>query len=201
MPWDSHVLSLPAPLPRTTDPSANIIAAALTEIEDQLGERQGWDRPSRLFTLRLLPGGQVEAAFTPERVDALQRRACALPPVPGLIQPSDPAQASVAAVGFIFEGWNRQAHAELPPHLMVLRRMGVRVNHLLPDSQEVRVVHAVDLNQRAFHVMRTRGKQPRVGIAGQRCDAPNATGTVPSALARLMHAARRSDGVIPGHSL
>jgi hypothetical protein len=210
MPWESRVLSVTAPLPLTSDPTANTIAAVLTTIEDQLGERRGWDRPAHLFTLRLLPGGQVEVAFASERLwnhrrvnpaDALRRRANSLPRVPDIIQPGDMSQASVAAFGFMFEGWNRPAHAEMPEPLGVLHRMGTRVNHLLPDRQEVRVVHAVDLNQRTFHIVRPRGEQPHVSVAGQHDDAPSADGTVPSALARIMHAVRRHHRVFPGQPL
>ncbi|WP_424892173.1 hypothetical protein [Streptomyces sp. XH2] len=208
MPWETHSFTISAPTLLTDDPATNTLAAALTAIEDELGERQGWDRPARLFTLRALPGGRVEAAFVPERLwnpgddnpaDALWRRAGALPPVPPIVLPGDVYGARVSAIGFMFEGWSRRADTELPEPLAQLAQRGARVNHMLPSSQEVRLVHAVDLNQRTFHIVRNRGEQPQVHAAGQRGgNSTEMQGVIPAALSRIMHAMRRRVRVFPG---
>ncbi|MEU1155541.1 hypothetical protein ABZ369_21350 [Streptomyces sp. NPDC005918] len=196
-----------APIVSADDPHANTIAAAIVAIEAQCGEREGWNRPSRLFTLRLLPGDRVETALYPEGIwnpgglnpaDALSGLSSSLPPVPDLLLPADASQAPVCAVGFMFEGWMRDTTVPLPPAVEGLRQMGVRVNHLLPNRREVRLVHAVDLNQRTFHVKRQRGGEADVRVAGGRDDAAGPEGTVSVALARIMHAMRNGEQVIPG---
>ncbi|RLU82573.1 hypothetical protein CTZ27_30095 [Streptomyces griseocarneus] len=208
MPWETRSFTISSPTLLTDDPATNTVAAALTAIEDELGERQGWDRPAQLFTLRVLPGERVEAAFVPERLwnpgnnhpaDALWRRAGSLPPVPPVVLPGDVHGARVSAVGFMFEGWGRPADTELPQRLTELAQRGARVNHMLPSRQEVRIVHALDLNQRAFHIVRTRGEQPRTDALGRRGGrSETAHGTIPAALGRIMHAMRHRGRLFPG---
>lgn len=194
----------PQPLPATPpshDPASDMVASVLTDIEARLGEQQGWDRPPRLFMLSLRPP-RVEVEFIPEVVwnptginpaDALMYHAEALPPVPPLLVPSEVHEDSVFAVGFMFEGWNKPTDVELPPELRMLRDSGERVNHLLPRRQEVRIVHAVDLNQRDFHIVRARGGQPRLSVAGQK-GARELEGTIPVALGRFVHALNNGPG-------
>ncbi|MFD9270587.1 hypothetical protein ACFWB1_20400 [Streptomyces goshikiensis] len=93
---------------------------------------------------------------------------------------------SVFAGGFMFEGWTKPKNVELPWELRALRNSGERVLHLLPGCQEVRIVQAVDLNQSAFHVVRVRGGQPGLSVAGRK-DALEAEGTIPHALGRFVH--------------
>ncbi|MFI5987554.1 hypothetical protein ACIBEA_42670 [Streptomyces sp. NPDC051555] len=195
-----------APIVSPDDPHANTIAAAIVGIEDQLGERRGWDRPTQLFTLRLLPGDLVETALYPQHLwcpggfnpaDALDKLAAPLPPVPDLLPPADAAQATVCAVGFMFEGWTRDSTVALPPHLARRAQRGERVNHLVSGRREIRIVHAVDLNQRVFHAVRTRGEaQSRMKNAGLRSTAKE--GIIPAAVARIMHAMRCGHRVLPG---
>ncbi|MFF4534272.1 hypothetical protein ACFY1P_33995 [Streptomyces sp. NPDC001407] len=208
MPWETRSFTVTNPALLTDDPASNTIVAALTAIEDEMGERQGWDRPPRLFTLRVLPGERVEAAFVPKRLwnpgdnhpaDALWRRAGSLPPVPPIVLPGDAHQARVSALGFMFEGWGRPADEELPPHLAQLAQRGARVNHRLSSRQEVRIVHAIDLNQHAFQVGRNRGAQPRADALGRRGGhSEKGYGTIPAALARMMHAMRHRGRLFPG---
>ncbi|WP_331752153.1 hypothetical protein [Streptomyces sp. NBC_00829] len=196
-----------APIVSADDPHANTIAAAVVAIEAQWGEREGWNRPSHLFTLRLLPGERVETALYPEAIwtpdgvnpaDALSGLSRSLPPVPDILLPADAAQAPVCAVGFMFEGWMRDTTVALPPEVERLRKMGMRVNHLLPNRREVRIVHAVDLNQRTFHVKRHRGGEADVRVAGLPDHAAGPEGTISVALARIMHAMRNGEQVLPG---
>lgn len=125
--------------------------------------------------------------------DALKYHAEALPPVPPLLAPSEVHEDSVYAVGFMFEGWNKPKNVELPPKLRMLRDSGKRVNHLLRSRQEVRIVHAVDLNQRAFNIVRARGGQPRLSVAGQK-GVRELEGTIPVALGRFVHALNNHPG-------
>lgn len=208
MPRKHRDFTVSAPIVSTDDPHANTIVAAVAAIESQCGQRGGWNKPSCLFTLRLMTGERVETALYPEALwapdcvnpaDALGRLGSSLPPVPDLLLPADAAQAPVCAVGFMFEGWMRDTTVPLPPHVKQLQQMGVRVNHLLPNRREVRIVHAVDLNQRAFHVTRFRGKQPQMRVAGNPLGNSGVPeGTVATALARIMHAMRNGERVIPG---
>ncbi|WP_327740445.1 hypothetical protein OG749_46015 (plasmid) [Streptomyces nojiriensis] len=179
------------------DSAADMVASTLTAIESQFGEEQGWDLPPRLFALRLQPHG-VMVDFIPETLwnpaginpaDALGHHAKALPPVPSLLAPGEALKNSVFAVGFMFEGWSKPKNVELPRELRTLRNSGARVLHLLPGRQEVRIVHAVDLNQRTFHMVRIRGGQPRLSVAGRK-DALETEGTIPDALGRFVHAFR-----------
>jgi hypothetical protein len=172
-----------------------MVATVLTDIESRLGEHQGWDLPARLFMLSLRPP-RVDVEFIPEVVwnplginpaDALGHHAEALPPVPPLLVPGEVHEDSVFAVGLMFEGWSRPKGVELPPELRVLRDGGERVNHLLPGRQEVRILHAVDLNQRAFLIVRPRGGQPRLSVAGRKGEL-ELEGTIPLALGRFVHA-------------
>ncbi|WP_030390981.1 hypothetical protein [Streptomyces sp. NRRL S-241] len=191
---------LPA-TPSSNDPATGKVASVLTDIESRLGEQQGWDLPARLFLLRLRPEG-VEVAFLPEALwnpmdinpaDALTLHAEALPPVPSLLVPGPVHEGSVFAVGLMFEGWSKPKGVELPPELRALRDSGERVNHLLPGRQEVRIVHAVDLNQRAFLIVRPRGGQPRLSVAGR--EGPlELEGTIPVALGRFVHAFNSNPG-------
>ena len=59
--------------------------------------------------------------------------------------------------------------------------------------QEVRIVHAVDLNQRTFHIVRARGGQPHMSVAGRE-GAPELEGTIPVALGRFVHALSSGPG-------
>ncbi|MCL3999082.1 hypothetical protein [Streptomyces lavenduligriseus] len=192
------------PLPATPpshDPASDMIASVLTDIESRLGEQQGWDLPARLFMLRLRPP-RMEVEFIPEVLwnqmginpaDALAFHAETLPPVPPVFIPGEVSEDSVLAVGFMFEAWNKPKGVDLPPELRMLRDSGERVNHLLPSRQEVRIVHAVDLNQRTFLVVRVRGGQPRLSVAGRE-GALDLKGTIPVALGRFVHALNSGPG-------
>ncbi|MFD4611373.1 hypothetical protein ACFWOT_25460 [Streptomyces sp. NPDC058440] len=191
---------LPA-APPSHDLASDMVASVLADIESRLGEQQGWDLPPRLFMLRLQPP-RVEVEFIPEVIwnpaginpaDALRHHAEALPPVPSLLVPSEVHEDSVFAVGFMFEGWNKPKNVQLPPELRMLRNSGERVNHLLPGRQEVRIVHAVDLNQRTFHIVRARGGKPHLSVAGRE-GAPELEGTIPVALGRFVHALNSGPG-------
>lgn len=197
-------LTASAPVVAGGDPHTNLITAAAVAIEDRYGEQEGWDRPSRLFTLRLLSAEAAKATLYPEAVwnpqninpaDALGRLGGSLAPVPAVLPPLDAAEAPVCAVGFMFEGWVRDPAATLPPHLEQLRQASERVNHLAPDRREVRIVHTIDLKQRAFHIVRHRGEQARTKAPG---DHQRAEGTVHDALARIMHAMVTGKRVLPG---
>ncbi|MFE3559481.1 hypothetical protein ACFXKW_32195 [Streptomyces sp. NPDC059193] len=206
MSTESESFHFSAPIVSPDDPDANTIAAAIVGIEDQLGERQGWNRPAQLFTLRLLPGDLVETGLYPEHlwcpggfnpIDALDQLAAPYPPVPDLLPPADAAQATVCAVGFMFETWTRDTRVALPPHLARRAQRGERVNHLAPTRREARTVHAVDLNQRVFHAVRARGEaQSRMKDPGLR--STSKVGAVPAAVARIMHAIRCGQRVLPG---
>ncbi|MFD6185449.1 hypothetical protein [Streptomyces goshikiensis] len=86
----------------------------------------------------------------------------------------------------MFEGWTKPKNVELPWELRTLRNSDERVLHFLPGCQEVRIVQAVDLNQRTFHVVRVRGGQPRLSVDGRK-DALETEGTIPHALGRFVH--------------
>ncbi|MFD8882211.1 hypothetical protein ACFV0H_06760 [Streptomyces erythrochromogenes] len=194
---EPRILSASAPAQPSDDSAADMVASTLTAIESQLGEAQGWDLPPRLFALRLQPPGVMvdfipEALWNPAGInpaDALGHHAETLPPVPPLLVPGVVHEDSVFAVGFMFEGWSKPKNVELPRELRTLRNCGERVLHLLPDRQEIRIVQAVDLNQRAFHMVRVRGGQPRLSVAGRK-DALETEGTIPDALSRFVHAFR-----------
>ncbi|WP_331728947.1 hypothetical protein OG592_42990 (plasmid) [Streptomyces avidinii] len=194
---EPRILSASAPAQPSDDSAADMVASTLTAIESQLGEAQGWDLPPRLFALRLQPPGVMvdfipEALWNPAGInpaDALGHHAETLPPVPPLLVPGVVHEDSVFAVGLMFEGWSKPKNVELPRELRTLRNCGERVLHLLPDRQEIRIVQAVDLNQRAFHMVRVRGGQPRLSVAGRK-DALETEGTIPDALSRFVHAFR-----------
>ncbi|MBT1190278.1 hypothetical protein HET69_41510 [Streptomyces sp. CJ_13] len=194
---EPRILSASAPAQPSDDSAADMVASTLTAIESQLGEAQGWDLPPRLFALRLQPPGVMvdfipEALWNPSGInpaDALGHHAATLPPVPPLLVPGVVHEDSVFAVGFMFEGWSKPKNVELPRELRTLRNSGERVLHLLPGRQEIRIVQAVDLNQRAFHMVRVRGGQPRLSVAGRK-DALETEGTIPDALSRFVHAFR-----------
>ncbi|MFE2271419.1 hypothetical protein ACFXB4_19500 [Streptomyces lavendulae] len=194
---EPRILSASAPAQPSDDSAADMVASALTAIESQFGEEHGWDLPPRLFVLRLQSHGVMvdfipEALWNPAGInpaDALGDHAETLPPVPPLLVPGVVHEDSVFAVGFMFEGWSKPRNVELPRELRMLRNSGARVLHLLPGREEVRIVQAVDLNQRTFHLVRVRGGQPLLSVAGRK-DALEAEGTIPDALSRFVHAFR-----------
>jgi hypothetical protein len=209
MRWETRKVPVKSPLSITDDPHADVLASALGVIEEREGERRGWNRPARLFALRMPDAGSVEMSLIPERLwnglgrnpaDGLWRIARLLPDVPDLVEPTSYMGEPMCAMGFLFEGWGRPTDLEMSEEEKRVRSLGLRYNHLLAERQEVRLLHAVDLSQDCFHIVRRRGDEPRINASAQRerSSLPEALGIIPEALSRIVHAIRTGRHVFPG---
>ncbi|WP_030230452.1 hypothetical protein [Streptomyces sp. NRRL S-350] len=200
--WEKRAVLMPAtPLGLCEDKMADAMATALAAIEQREGERRGWDKPARLFTVHLadLDARSIELRIVPARLwgaqvrnpaDAIGHTAQRLPAVPTAVEHRSYADAPVAGIAAMFEGWGRPADREPTEYEQRSNAQGRRVNHLAPDRIESRLVYAVDINQVEFYVRRCRGQQPHVLSTAQRDQTTVGTGLVPLGLGRIAHALR-----------
>lgn len=205
--WERRTILMPAtPLGLCEDKMADAMATALAAIEQREGERRGWDRPARLFTvhladldtrsieLRVVPGW-LWGAQVRSPADAIARTARHLPSVPPAVEHRSYADAPVAGIAAMFEGWGRPADREPTEYEQRSIAQGRRVNHLAPDRIESRLVYAVDINQEEFYVRRRRGHQPQVLSTAQRDQTTVGAGLAPLGLGRIAHALREGHPV------
>ncbi|MGY3677375.1 hypothetical protein [Streptomyces sp. TE33382] len=202
--WEKRTVLMPSkPLGLFQDDLADAMATALHAIEAREGERRGWDRPARLFTVHLesLDSRSIELRMVPTRswngrdinpADALINVARNLPHPPADLRRREYADSPVAGAALMFEGWARPNNREPTEYEQRAAELGMRVNHLAPDRVETRCVYGVDINQQQFHVFRTRGGEARVHSSSE-ADADGSTkgsGRIPDALNRIVHALR-----------
>ncbi|MCM2431000.1 hypothetical protein [Streptomyces sp. RKAG337] len=202
--WEKRTVLMPhKPLGLCEDKLADAMATALYAIEAREGERRGWDRPARLFTVHLADHSSrsIELRVIPARAwnsrdinpaDALTSVARNLPQVPADLHRREYADSPVAGAALMFEGWGRPGDREATEYERRAGEMGMRVNHLAPDRIESRCVYGVDINQQQIHVFRTRGEKARVySSAVPGSDRPaSGSGRIPDALNRIVHALR-----------
>ncbi|GAA2969823.1 hypothetical protein GCM10010519_01250 [Streptomyces lactacystinicus] len=202
--WEKRTVLMPSkPLGLFQDGLADAMATALHAIEAREGERRGWDRPARLFTVHLegVDSRSIELRMVPTRswngrdinpADALTSVARNLPHPPADLRRREYADSPVAGAALMFEGWGRPNDRALTEYEQRAAELGLRVNHLAPDRIETRCVYGVDINQQQFHVFRTRGEEARVySSSGPDSDASAAgSGRIPHALNRIVHALR-----------
>ncbi|MER5356607.1 hypothetical protein ABT093_40600 [Kitasatospora sp. NPDC002551] len=129
------------------------MATALAAIGHREGERRGWNRPARLFTAHLadLDTRSIELRVVPGRLwgaqvrsptDAVVHTARQLPAVPPAVEHHSYADAPVAGIAAMFEGWGRPADRKPAKYEQRSITQGRRVNHLAPDRVESRLVYA-----------------------------------------------------------
>ncbi|WP_250305249.1 hypothetical protein [Streptomyces sp. A 4/2] len=200
--WEKRTVLMPAaPLGLCADKMADVMATALAAIEQREGERRGWGKPARLFTVHLadLDSRSIELRVVPARLwgaqvrnpaDAIAHTARRLPAVPPAVKHRAYADAPMAGIAAMFEGWGRPADREPTEHEKRSNAQGWRVNHLAPDRIEARLVYAVDINQEEFYVRRRRGHRPQVLSTAQHDQTTVGTGLVPLGLGRIAHALR-----------
>lgn len=207
--WEKRTVLMPSkPLGLFQDDLADAMATALHAIEAREGERRGWDRPARLFTVHLegVDSRSIELRMVPTRswngrdinpADALINVARNLPHPPDDLRRREYADSPVAGAALMFEGWSRPNDRELTAYEQRAAELGLRVNHLAPDRIETRCVYGVDINQQQFHVFRPRGEDAQV-YSNSEPDGDGSTkgsGLIPHALNRIVHALRE------GHQL
>ncbi|MFE9424307.1 hypothetical protein ACFYNO_15215 [Kitasatospora sp. NPDC006697] len=200
--WEKRTVLMPTtPLGLCADKMADAMATALAAIEQREGERRGWGKPARLFTVHLadLDTRSIELRVVPARLwgaqvrntaDAITHTARRLPAVPIKVKHRSYADAPVAGIAAMFEGWDRPADREPTEYEKRSNAQGQRVNHLTPDRIESRLVYAVDINQEEFYVRRRRGHQPQVLSTAQHDQTTVGAGLVPLGLGRIAHALR-----------
>lgn len=202
--WEKRtVLIQSSPLGLCHDKLADAMATALHAVEAREGERRGWDRPARLFTMHLadVDSRSIELRVVPTRMwnswevnpaDALARLARNLPDPPADLQRREYADSPITGMALMFEGWGRPGDRELTEAEQRKVERGMRVNHLAADRIETRCVYAADINQHQFHVFRVRGEEARVHSSAELAsDLPaSGSGRIPEALNRIVHALR-----------
>lgn len=200
--WEKRTVLMPStPLNLCEDKMADAMATALAAIEEREGERRGWGKTARLFTVHLLDldTRSIELRLVPARTwgalvlnpaDALTHVARHLPAVPPGLERRPYADAPVAGIAMMSEAWGRPADREPTGAEQHANAQGLRVNHLAPDRIESRLVYCVDINQEEFYVCRRRGEEPRVLSTAQRDQSTVGLGLVPSGLGRIAHALR-----------
>lgn len=151
-------------------PERDALICAMGAIEQREGERRGWDKGPRAFTMHLanMDSRTVEMRELPRRAwahgltnpaDEIERTAA------GLAQPPDvrpdmafaDAPDGIAAVAFMVEGWGVPQDLDRAED-QVARAAGKRTLHTNPDRWEVRTVNAVDINGWGYVLMRVRGQ-------------------------------------------
>ncbi|MFE9424306.1 hypothetical protein ACFYNO_15210 [Kitasatospora sp. NPDC006697] len=207
--WEKRTVLMPSkPLGLFQDDLADAMATALHAIEAREGERRGWDRPARLFTVHLesIDSRSIELRMVPTRswngrdinpADALVNIARNLPHPPTGLRRRDYADSPVAGAALMFEGWARPNNRALTEYEQRAAELGLRVNHLAPDRVETRCVYGVDINQQQFHVFRARGEEPQVYSSSEPDSDASAAGSgrIPHALNRIVHALREGHRV------
>lgn len=206
--WEKRTVLMPSkPLGLFQDDLTDAMATALHAIEAREGERRGWDRPARLFTVHLesVNSRSIELRMVPTRswngrdinpADALINIARNLPHPPADLRRREYADSPVAGAALMFEGWSRPNDRELTEYEQRAAKLGLRVNHLAPDRIETRCIYGVDINQQQFHVFRPRGEDAQV-YSNSEPDggSTKGSGLIPHALNRIVHALRE------GHQL
>jgi hypothetical protein len=156
----------------TGDSERDGLLNAMRAVEAREGERRGWDQPPRLYTVHLhdIDSGTVALREVPR---VLWRRPGTDNPADDLkilaaLQPPPQRDAArmafadapdgISAVALMFEGWASPVD-EIPDDLKARQAAGERVIHLMPQRQEVRSVHAVDINGYGYLLTRIRGEQ------------------------------------------
>lgn len=122
--WEKRTVLMPStPLDLCEDKMADAMATALAAIEQRDGERRGCGKPAHLFTVHLmdLDTRSIELRLVPARTwgalvhnpaDALANVALQLPAAPPTVERRAYADAPVARVAMMFEGWGRPADRE-----------------------------------------------------------------------------------------
>lgn len=157
----------------TGEPERDGLINAMRAIEAREGERLGWDKPARLYTVHLhdIDSGAVELRPIPGVVwrcgrdnpaDDLMTLAYRLPPPPRDLPSMRFADApdGIAAVAFMTEGWGANLD-ELSAEQLARNAAGQRVIHEMATRVEIRAITAVDINGYGYHVMRFRGQELR----------------------------------------
>jgi hypothetical protein len=151
-------------------PERDALICAMGAIEQREGERRGWDKPPRAFTMHLanMDSRTVEMRELPRRAwahglnnpaDEIERTAAGLPQPPAVRPDMSFADApdGIAAVAFMVEGWGVPQNLERLED-QVARAAGRRNLHTNPDRWEIRTVNAVDINGWGYVLMRIRGQ-------------------------------------------
>lgn len=156
----------------TGDRERDGLICAMRAVERREGERLGWDKPARLWTLHLadIDSGAVEIRPVPARawrrgagnpVDDLVMTAGRMPVPPPDLAPLAFADAGdgIAAAALMSEGWT------VPPELVTeqeeaARAAGQRTHAASPHRIEIRTVTAVDINGHGYVLSRLRGREP-----------------------------------------
>ena len=197
----------------TGDHERDGLICAIRAVERREGERLGWDKPARLWTLHLadIDLRAVEIRPVPTRV----WRQGATNPVEDLVMtarqlnapPADlPALAyadapgGIAAAAFMTEGWT------VPPELVTAqehtaRAGGQRTHAASAHRVEVRTVTAVDINGHGSILTRVRGREPEkiqlIDPATMHAPPSEGPGRLVRSLVSLADAARATGGPIP----
>ncbi|MEU6405314.1 hypothetical protein [Streptomyces sp. NPDC046985] len=202
--WEKRTVLMPSsPLGLCRDKLADAMATALHAVEAREGERRGWDRPARLFTMHLadIDSHSIELRVVPTLMwnswginpaDALTRLAGHLPDPPAEPRRREYADSPITGAALMFEGWGRPGDRELTESEQRKVERGMRINHLAADRIETRCVYAADINQHQFHVFRVRGEEARVYSSAKLAadTATSGSGRIPDALNRIVHALR-----------
>jgi hypothetical protein len=156
----------------TGDRERDGLICAMRAVERREGERLGWDKPARLWTLHLadIDSGAVEIRPVPARawrqgagnpVDDLVMTARRMPVPPADLAALAFADArdGIAAAALMSEGWT------VPPELVsaeeeAARAAGQRTHAASEHRIEIRTVTAVDINGHGYVLSRLRGREP-----------------------------------------
>ncbi|WP_432137125.1 hypothetical protein [Streptomyces sp. bgisy154] len=180
---------------------ADAMATALAAIGHREGERRGWNRPARLFTIHLadLDTRSIELRMVPGRLwgaqvrsptEAITHTARYLPVVPPAVEHRSYADAPVAGIAAMFEGWGRPADRELTEYEQRSIAQGRRVNDLAPDRIESRLVYAWTSTRRSSTSDASAATSPRCSPPPSATRPRSAPGSSPLGPGRIAHALR-----------
>ncbi len=197
----------------TGDHERDGLICAIGAVERREGERLGWDKPARLWTLHLadIDLRAVEIRPVPLRVwrqgasnpveDLVMsaRRLTAPPTGLSTLAYAD-APGGIAAAAFMTEGWT------VPPELVTAqeraaRAGGQRTHAASAHRIEVRTVTAVDINGHGYLLTRFRGREPEkiqlIEPATMHAPANEGPGRVLRSLFSLAYTARTTGWPTP----
>ena len=156
----------------TGDRERDALICALRAVERREGERLGWDKPARLWTLHLADIDSDAVEIRPVPRPAWRRGGGN--PVDDLVMtaggmrvpPTDLARLAyadapdgIAAVASMTEGWTvPPEHVTEAEH--AARDAGQRTHATNPHRIEVRTVTAVDINGHGYVLTRLRDRDP-----------------------------------------
>jgi hypothetical protein len=153
-------------MPVTPSLTYEFVNAALLKLEQTL-HREGWDQPSRIFTVHTRHNNTMGLTQIPVQIqnpvgefiefmgdrmtdgsefsrDIIESTVCAIPGFLGLL--------------LVTEAWSNESIS--PTEHQVLLQKGLSLQDL-PDTKEVRVIQMVDTFGRVYAVFRLRGEKPR----------------------------------------